>query len=565
MPVDTTPRHRSPGAFATHPIRVTTGAALLALATLAFFVQIERGLGDITLSLVFVGHNIGLTVALMALLVLVCRRPWTATVAAVSIVALVWLGSFVKMKATGLPAVASDLPRLLDAWPIIRPFAWPVLAAATACLALLTALYRLETPFDARRLHRLAALAVFALGATGSWSAHSRIPEREVRFVTDQAPKIATFVRSLYARPAFEDLAIPALGPYCCFRDRAKATLDFTGAEPPNIVVVLQESTFPPDHLHGVGPVSNVLFDGSFPLVVDTTGGGTWVQEYSVLHGVAPPAYGADFVQILGLGPKRGLQGRLAPMLAAIGYRTVAMVPYSEGELLAGETYRTLGFQQIDDCGRIEACRPVAWSDVPDSAVYDHALKTLRASDGPMLVYIPTIRQHSPHGERYPKARYRNEILDEYRRRLDLSATEADSFLRDLRGLARPTIVLMFGDHIPADVYEAYGPSDFRKPRTHTFFNLFDPTGRATASTLMAAHPSVEAVSAGFLDAVLLKAAGFSSDYIDRKLAMMDACRGSFCVGAPAGPLDSSARTGPGGRVASTPDEHRPGLPDGPR
>lgn len=509
-----------------------TAAVLFGIATLAFFVQIERGLGNIPLSLLFVAHDVCLAVSLGCMLLLWVHRRWSAAVGSVSIIAVAWFASWLKMQATGLPALASDLPRLLDAWAFVRPFAGPAIAAALCLALVLTALYVVEKPLAASRRDRIALSVVLALAATGVWAAHSQIPEREVRFVTDRAPKLATLVRSLYARPAFDDRSIPALGPYCCFADREPATLSFAGEVLPNIVIVLQESTFPPERLHGVAPAGDSLFRGSFPLVVDTVGGGTWVQEYAVLHGVAPPVYGADFVQILGLGPERGLRGRLAPMLRAAGYRTLAVLPYSENELLAGTTYRTLGFDRIDDCSRIAACRPLAWSDVPDAVLYDHALEVLQDPAAPAFVYLSTIRQHSPHGERYPKSKHRDEILAEYLRRLELSATEASAFLHRLGSVPRPTIVLMFGDHIPADVHEAFPDSAFRGPRDHTYFNLYDTKGSAKAAELMSGHPSVGAVSAAFLDAILLKAAGFESDYIDRKLSMLEVCRGQFCVSA---------------------------------
>ena len=88
----------------------------------------------------------------------------------------------------------------------------------------------------------------------------------------------------------------------------------------------------------------------------------------------------------------------------------------------------------------------------------------------------------------------------------------------------------MFGDHIATDVNLAFPAEDFRSSRRHTFFNLYDATGEPVAARLMDAHRPVEAPSTAFLDALLLRFAGFESDYIDRKLAMMQACGGVFCV-----------------------------------
>lgn len=504
---------------------------LAAVALVAVFVQIERGMGNVALSLLFVGHNLMMCAALGLACLLLTRRPWTSVFAGVAIVLLVWFASYLKVAATDIPVFASDLPRLLDTWDVVVDFGWPALAATAACAALLMLLFRLERPVSLALMPRVLYSVAAAAMLAGSGAIQARIPADDDDVLTNNGPKIAQFFRSVYATPDFRDARFPELAPYCCFRNAARPTLQFDGAVMPHIVIVLQESTFPPDNLRGVAPVRSRLLEGASPLLVDVVGGGTWVEEYALLHGVAPSAYGRDFLQILWLGRSMGLEGRLAPMLADAGYRTVSILPYFSHALGdSAAMQRSLGFERVVDCARIDGCEQGGgWTTVSDAAIHEQALKELRASDGPALVYAATMRQHSPHVHRYPKKAYRDEILAEYLRRLELSGTEADAFLRALQTLARPTVVLMFGDHIPSDVNTAYSADEFRTSRRHTYFNLYDFAGKGVAARVMAGYPSVEAPSTAFLDAILLGYAGFESDYIDRKLAMMRNCAGVFC------------------------------------
>jgi len=364
----------------------------------------------------------------------------------------------------------------------------------------------------------------------GSGAIQARIPA-ELLVELPRVPKVAFFARSIWATPDFRDARFPELGPYCCFRNAARPSLRFAGAVMPNIVVVLQESTFPPHHLRDVAPVRNRLLDGAWPLRVDVVGGGTWVEEYALLHGVPPSVYGNDFLQVMWLGRSLGLEARLAPMLTEAGYRTVSILPYFGRMVGDSEVMQhSLGFSEVIDCSGIDECTEGAdWTRLSDAAVYGRVLAELRGSRGPAFVYAATIRQHSPHVQRFPLRNYRKEVMAEYLRRLELSSSDLTGFLQSLPPLERPTLVMVFGDHIPGDVYAAFSATDFRISPKRTFFNLYDAEGRAVAAKVMREYPSVEALSTAFLDAILLRFAGFESDYIDRKLRMMRACAGEFC------------------------------------
>jgi hypothetical protein len=69
------------------------------------------------------------------------------------------------------------------------------------------------------------------------------------------------------------------------------------------------------------------------------------------------------------------------------------------------------------------------------------------------------------------------------------------------------------------------------------------------ADRILRGHPGVAAPNVAYLDALLQREAGFSATWIDRKLALMDACRGDFCLGAEAlASADGAARDASSGR-----------------
>jgi hypothetical protein len=515
-----------------------------AIGLAVIFLQIERGTGNLAQVLLFATFDLLLVAALACGLLLVVRRRGLAIVAASALVLLVYLASAQKMRYSAMAAQAHDVVTLLSAWDLVAPYARPVVATAVAVLALLVAWAVLERPRRQQPIGRLrlalAAVVLFAACAV----IDDRLPKDDHRlFAAGEGPKIALFFRSIYESPALEPVAFPELAAACCTNGASHFDLRFRGAVKPNLVMVLQESTFSPAILRGYASPKGFLLDGSAPLRVHVRGGGTWVEEFSVLHGIPATAYGADYLQINWLAPANRLGGRLAPLLERQGYRTATVYP-TDGHTLGSEAlHRSLGVRNFVPCSEIAGCENGRnWTDTPDSAMFDGVLDLLAEDSRPNFVFTATMRQHSPHASRYPLSDNKPAIMAEYHRRLALSDSEAARFIEALGKVRRPTIVLMFGDHIPSHVVAAFEDEAFVADPHTTFFNLYDESGAARAAELMARHPGVAAPDSAFLDALLLDFAGFGGDYIDAKLALMRRCGGVFCDPQAAGEQDSPTR-----------------------
>jgi hypothetical protein len=499
------------------------------MCVLLAFLQIERGNGDRTLVLTFIVFDLLLAAALAGAFLSLTGRWYTSLFAAVAVILLVASASILRMQYTGMKAQASDLVTLYSGWDLVKPFAGPTLAAAGACTVIFGLLMAFERPASRSRAARLLVASLAGLLFGGCALFMAALPPDDHGVTTGRpGAHAAVFFRSLYQWPTLHPATFSGMGEHCC---ATPASFDarFPHDVKPNIVVVLQESTFPPSHLRDRPAVSNFLFKGAAPLKIHVRGGGTWVEEYSLLHGVPPPVYGDDFVQINRLGPAMNLPGRIAPLLSGLGYKTTSIYP-TVGEMLSAERmHLSLGMQHFVDCRDIKPCQSGHdWHKTDDSVFYDEVLRVLGSEDGPQFIFTGTMRQHSPHFHKSGPA-YQREIMEEYGRRLQLSSNDAESFISSLAQLRRPTIVLMFGDHIPSDVMKAFDPQDFVEDPFHTFFNIYDASGTPRAAELMKKFPQVRAVDSAFLDVLLLDFAGFGGDYIDTKLQFMRECGGIFC------------------------------------
>ena len=495
------------------------------------FLQIERGTGNRTLVLLFTLFDMLLVAAFATAFLSLTRRWRVSLLTGAALVLLIYFASWLKMQYTAMAAQAGDLMTLYTAWELVWPFAWRAMAVVAALTVLIVIVFAIEKPLyrgnRTRGMLGLVATLLFAVCAV----IDDQLPRNDAALIAaGPGAKIALFYRSVYQRSALLPASFPAMGKYCCMVAAGPPSATFNGDLKPNLVVVLQESTFPRSNLRGYEPARNFLFDGAAPLKVHVRGSGTWVEEFAVLHGVPPTVYGDQFIQINSLGPALRLPGRLAPLLAEQGYDTTTVYP-TAGQMLAAESmHRSLGMQRFVSCEEIDPCHAAAdWNKTADSVFFDKVLETLRGQDKPQFIFTATMRQHSPHFERFPLKHYKKEVMLEYDRRLALSSTDAEAFISALRQLPRPTLVLMFGDHIPSDVVAAFDERDFAADPFQTFFNIYDSTGKPRAAELMARYSDVPAVDSAFLDVLLLDYAGFGGNYISTKLRFMQACGGRYC------------------------------------
>ncbi len=247
-------------------------------------------------------------------------------------------------------------------------------------------------------------------------------------------------------------------------------------AQPPDVVVVLEESTFDPRILKlcTIAQCRRAMFEADkFTrahglMTVHTFGGGTWTSEFSLLTGLAHTLFGnAGLYAPYNLAPR--VAYTLPKAFKQAGYRAIALYPMSGDFLNARNAYDYYGFDAFYDGTQYG----LGWDshDADLLKVFERIYREERQAppDTPLFVFMLTLHQHGPHmkplatlpppydkplfpGKFKPKALddWLNMNLGNYLQRLQ----ESDAMMSDLQafllGGERPAVLAHFGDHQPS-------------------------------------------------------------------------------------------------------------------
>ncbi|QQS53902.1 MAG: hypothetical protein IPM89_13835 [Candidatus Competibacteraceae bacterium] len=121
-----------------------------------------------------------------------------------------------------------------------------------------------------------------------------------------------------------------------------------------------------------------------------TFGGSSWLAHSSLLSGLRIADQG-DYQDLLASD-----RATLASRLAAVGYRTISVMPGLKYAWPEGQFYR---FDQIHNAGRLNYPGPAyGWWVIPDqySLYHIHQTEVAPAGRAPLLVFYPTINSHAP-------------------------------------------------------------------------------------------------------------------------------------------------------------------------
>ncbi|WP_077481660.1 sulfatase-like hydrolase/transferase [Rhodanobacter sp. C06] len=291
----------------------------------------------------------------------------------------------------------------------------------------------------------------------------------------------------------------------------------------PDIVIVQSESLFEPSMLRGFAdtPVLSRIA-GEKPgvpgnLRVPVFGGRTLQTEFEVLTGTPIAFYPGSMFAYFELMGWHSIDA-LPRVLADQGYATVLVHPNDRGFWNRGTVMPEMGFSTFQDVGSF--LYPRDYSDrsyVSDMAMTRAVLSELDASNRPTFVTAISIENHGPWGQYPPKddsdlglpPGLHGEAREELAEYVEhaIAADRAYGHLLDaLRRRGRPTIVLIYGDHLPAlaGAYRQLGFKDGRPADEH------DPPYRIWANFPIPEPPPV--TSAYLLQGWLLHAAGLPLD-----------------------------------------------------
>ncbi len=234
----------------------------------------------------------------------------------------------------------------------------------------------------------------------------------------------------------------------------------------PDVLMVLEESTFDPQLIGKCRypACNNAMFRAPAsalrteqgPLLVHTSGGGTWLTEFAVLSGFDWRSFGRGGAYApVSLAPR--LRQSLPQYLRTLGYHTVVFSAVGADFLHARSAYRYYGFDEFYAAQDLQL--PDDWHAVRDSTLFDKALAILAKSHDqrPLFIFMLTIRNHGPHGDTsgpLPVAvrtveKQLGRPLADYLARLDDSARDIEALRRSWLGAPQPRVIGWFGDHQP--------------------------------------------------------------------------------------------------------------------
>ena len=321
------------------------------------------------------------------------------------------------------------------------------------------------------------------------------------------------------------------------------------GAEKPDIVVCLQESTLNPHQFdfdaETIPPFSmfNKQEDTAFvsPLRVHTVGGATWKSEFAFLAGVPSTDFGALASGVF-YSVVPHLQTGFIKNLREQGYFCVALSPFTKGNYNAKPAYDHFGFDlmlQPQDLGYPASISKNLWHISSEEMMYYTKLilqkqhPSLENVQQPMFVYVLTMKEHGPYNTNMPNhfnlASKRLggkaiSCLNDYIDRID-SLNEAIEGLNDyLKSRETPYVFGYFGDHqVAFDNQLPPKKGNFANPDYVTQFVV--RTNRKTDFV-----QQQDFLDLAFVGGVLLDVAGLSpkDDFMLANIAMRQLSQGKL-------------------------------------
>ncbi len=491
MPVASLPR-RSKLLFL---IVLVAFAALLGFGPLCEATWIERAFSSV------------LICANVALIAFLTRRILFAFALPTVLFGGILIASAMKFRYLTTPLMAPDLVYfvnrdLFDVALHYPPILLAIVTAAIAIPAVLILAWRWgppsllahAAPARRRNAHIAGVLAALTALALAAWphGPFAAVFEKGMWQAMNDRSYITDFYTSFYQTqvviPAFvadegsnlawtqgaNDNPPPCAQPTPCGSAAARPAEKH---EPPDIVAVLEESTFDPTILKACtradvckhrmfAPDGRTRAHGM--LTVHVWGGGTWTSEFSLMTGLNHLSFGdAGLYAPYNLAPR--VNFTLPRVLHEAGYRAIAIYPMSGDFINARNAYKNYGFDAFYD-GKDYG---LSWESSDNdlfqvfNQIYDKEKQVYGKQ--PLFVMMLTLRQHGPHmtplkklpppydkplfpGKFAPKAfdEWINLNLGNYLQRLKGSDLAMAALEKKLLDADRPVLLFHFGDHQPS-------------------------------------------------------------------------------------------------------------------
>jgi phosphoglycerol transferase MdoB-like AlkP superfamily enzyme len=247
----------------------------------------------------------------------------------------------------------------------------------------------------------------------------------------------------------------------------------------PDIVVVLSESLFDPRILQGMTdlpdtiPHMRALLESGRGgvMAVPAYGGGTVRTEFEVLTGMPMAAFPTAEYPYVTL--VRDHIPSLVSQLERHGYRTTAIHGNAGSFWNRTNTYKAIGFDKFITKSEFPKGSKLDGRYLSDQGMTDLIIRELQQEKAPTFVFALSMQAHGPYNDQKTTHREQRDAIQVPPQLQGVEALELRNYLyhigradqelgrlvEQLRARKRPTVLLFFGDHLPAlrRVYKALG------------------------------------------------------------------------------------------------------------
>jgi phosphoglycerol transferase MdoB-like AlkP superfamily enzyme len=262
--------------------------------------------------------------------------------------------------------------------------------------------------------------------------------------------------------------------------DKLNTTRDVGSNMQPNIIYVMDEAFWDPTRMTSLkfseDPMKNLRAEmtnnSSGYLLSPVFGGGTANTEYEALTGFSM------YNNIAGTIPyQQGMdKEKFIPSIVSIleqqNYGTLAIHAYEKMFYKRDVAYKILGFDKfIGDTDMKYKETQVKGGYISDQSVVDEILYQLNQTNKPTFIHAVTMQNHFPFNEgKYPQntvsvsglsSEADTKEIQTYTQGIKSTDEAMQNLFDGLAKMDRPTIVVFFGDHLPALTNSIYDAAKF--------------------------------------------------------------------------------------------------------
>ena len=234
-----------------------------------------------------------------------------------------------------------------------------------------------------------------------------------------------------------------------------------------NVVTVLSESFSDPERLRGVHlardpiPFTRRLMTSttSGSMLARQIGGGTANMEFETLTGMSMSQLAAQTdVPYQTLLPGTHDFPSVVGWMKARGHAAVAIHPFTTEMYRRREVYRAMGFDRfVHDTTMHEHQRLGNHGYISDASAFNELEQQLADTERPLFVNLVTMQNHMPYQGRYDDpirvtGPHGEDLADigQYARGLEHTDHALRGLIGWLREFREPTVLVFYGDHLPA-------------------------------------------------------------------------------------------------------------------